>query len=471
MKNTHAERPVMAPVERRAAVSLAGIFSLRMLGLFMILPVFALYAEKLEGATPALMGLALGAYGMTQALLQIPFGLLSDRFGRKPVILAGLVLFALGSAVAALSDDIFGIIIGRAIQGSGAIAAAVMALAADLTREEHRTKTMAIIGMSIGLSFSVSLVAGPVLDHWIGISGIFWLTGILALLGIAVLFTAVPTPVSSYIHRDAEPVPAQFAQVLRDAQLLRLDFGILTLHMILTASFTALPLVLRDYGGLPSSHHWWVYLPVLLVSVMAMVPLIIYGERRQRMKTVFLGAIIAVVASMFGLAEGYGSLTGIVLSLFLFYVGFNLLEASLPSLISRMAPPASKGTAMGFYSSSQFLGAFLGGSIGGWLLGEAGFSGVFLFCAAAASVWLGVATTMADIQYLKTRLVRVGTMAADQAALLARQLSGVAGVVEAVVIAEEGVAYLKVDEKLLDEQAIEAALGGEVRGGELPSSV
>jgi MFS family permease len=471
VKNARTERSAMAAVELRAAVSLAGIFALRMLGLFMILPVFALYAEKLEGATPALMGLALGAYGMTQALLQIPFGLLSDRFGRKPLILAGLFLFALGSVVAALSDGIYGIILGRALQGSGAIAAAVMALAADLTREEHRTKVMAIIGMSIGLSFSVSLVAGPILDHWIGIAGIFWLTAVLALLGIAVLVSVVPTPVSSHIHRDAEPVPAQFGQVLRDAQLLRLDFGILTLHMILTASFTALPLVLRDYAGLPASRHWWVYLPVLVLSVITMIPLIIYGERRRRVKTVFLGAIVAVVASMLGLAEGYRSLMGIVVSLFVFYVGFNVLESSLPSLISRMAPPASKGTAMGFYSSSQFLGAFLGGSIGGWLHGAAGFSGVFVFCAAGGAVWFAVAIAMADVQYLKTRLLRVGTIAADEATLLSKRLSGVAGVVDVVVIPEEGVAYLKVDEKLLDENAIEAALGSDARGAQLPSGV
>ncbi len=275
----------MLPSERRAAVSLAGIFSLRMLGMFMILPVFALYTDKIAGATPTLIGLAIGAYGITQALLQIPFGLLSDRLGRKPVIAAGLVLFALGSVIAATSTSIYGIILGRVIQGAGAIPSVVMALAADLTREEQRTKAMAIIGISIGMSFSVALVAGPVLDHWVGISGIFWLTAVLACVGIAVLYLIVPQPAVSSVHRDAQPVPAQFLSVLRDRELLRLDFGILILHMILTASFTVLPLVLRDELGLASAHHWYIYLPALLLSIAAMVPFIIIAERHRRMKT------------------------------------------------------------------------------------------------------------------------------------------------------------------------------------------
>jgi MFS family permease len=405
----------MLPGERRAALSLAGIFSLRMLGMFMILPVFALYADRIDGATPVLMGLAIGIYGMTQALLQIPFGLLSDRWGRKPVIAAGLLLFALGSVVAALSDSIYGVIAGRALQGSGAIAAAVMALAADLTREEQRTKAMAIIGISIGMSFSLALVAGPVLDHWLGLAGIFWLTAVLACLGIAVLYLVVPQPAISRLHRDAEPVPAQFLSVLRDGQLLRLDFGILSLHMILTASFTVLPLILRDTLELPSGRHWHVYLPVLVLSVVAMVPFIILAERRRRMKQVFLGAILVVALAQFGLAVWHASLFSVALLLFLFYVGFNLLEATLPSLISKMAPPDSKGTAMGFYSSSQFFGAFLGGVLGGWLQGRAGLAGVLVFCGGAALVWLVVAASMRSPRYLTSHLLQVGVMDAQHA--------------------------------------------------------
>ena len=458
MKSVQAERHSMLPGERRAAISLAGIFSLRMLGMFMILPVFALYASKLEGATPTLMGLAIGAYGMTQAILQIPFGLLSDRFGRKPVIAAGLLLFALGSAVAALSTSIYGVILGRAIQGAGAIAAAVMALAADLTREEQRTKAMAIIGMSIGFSFSLALVAGPILDHWVGLSGIFWLTAVLACLGIAVLYLIVPQPQVSRVHRDAEPVPAQFMAVLRDGQLLRLNYGILSLHLILTATFTVLPLILRDHLGMASAQHWHLYLPVMLLSVAAMIPFIILAERRRRMKQVFLGAIMVVALAEFGMALWHVSLVSIALLLFLFYAGFNLLEATLPSLISKMAPSDSKGTAMGFYSSSQFLGAFIGGAAGGWLQGHFGIGGVLVFCGGIAMLWMLVAASMRSPRYLTTRLLQVGVVDAQHARVLAQRFTQVRGVAEAVVIGEEGVAYLKVDKHALDEQALAAVL-------------
>lgn len=444
----------MTPGERRSAFALAGIFSLRMLGLFMILPVFALYADRLQGATPALMGLAIGIYGMTQALLQIPFGLLSDRLGRKPVIAFGLLLFALGSVVAALSDHIYGVLLGRALQGSGAIAAAVMALAADLTREEQRTKAMAIIGISIGMSFSLALVAGPIVDHWLGLSGIFWLIAVLAVGGIVLLYLVVPSPEISRTHRDAQPIPAQFVAVLRDTQLLRLNYGIFTLHMVLTASFTVLPLVLRDELGMASGVHWHIYLPVLIASVIAMVPFIVIAERRRRMKQVFVGAILLTAMAVSGLAFWHVTLLHVVVLLFLFYVGFNLLEASLPSLISKMAPPDSKGTAMGFYSSSQFFGAFIGGAVGGVVQGHAGVSGVFLFCAGALLIWLAVAASMRSPRYLVTHLVQVGQMDQHAARLLAQRFTQVRGVAEAVVIGEEGVAYLKVDKHALDEQSL-----------------
>lgn len=454
----------MTPLERRAAVSLATIFSLRMLGLFMILPVFALHADDYQGATPSLMGLAIGAYGMTQALLQIPFGLLSDRYGRKRVIAAGLLLFVAGSVLAAVADSIWMVIAGRALQGAGAIAAAVMALAADLTREEHRTKAMAIIGMSIGLSFSLSLVLGPLLDAWIGIAGIFWLTAGLALGGLGVLAVLVPDPVTSRVHRDAEPVPAQFLRVLRDGQLLRLDFGILTLHMILTASFVVLPLVLRDELGLASDRHWWLYLPVLLASVAVMVPFIIHAERKRRVKPVFLGAIVALLVAELGLAEFHQSLIGVVLFLFVFYVGFNILEATLPSLISKTAPPDSKGTAMGFYSSSQFLGAFLGGALGGVIHQHFSTTAVFAACALAGVVWLLVAASMRSPRYLETRLLAVPGVAREDVPALIRKLTAIQGVAEVVVVAEEGVAYLKVDRHALDEAALEAAVGAAAAG-------
>ncbi|HRY16682.1 MAG TPA: MFS transporter, partial [Candidatus Competibacteraceae bacterium] len=290
----------MTASERRAALWLAGVFSLRMLGLFMILPVFALYAEKLQGNTPALAGLAIGVYGFSQAILQIPFGFLSDRYGRKRIIYLGLLIFTLGSVVAALADSIWGVILGRALQGGGAVSAAALALAADLTREEHRIKVMAFIGITIGLSFAVSMVLGPVLNGWIGVPGIFWLTGVLALLGIAVVRFRVPDPVVSRIHRDAEPVASQFGRVLGDSQLLRLNFGIFTLHLLLTATFVAAPLALRD-AGLANDQHWRIYLPALTLSIGAMAPFVIIAGKQRWLKPVFLGAILILALTEFGL--------------------------------------------------------------------------------------------------------------------------------------------------------------------------
>ncbi|MEE9343156.1 MAG: MFS transporter, partial [Gammaproteobacteria bacterium] len=327
----------MSATERRAAISLASIYALRMLGLFMILPVFALYADQLEGATPALAGLAIGIYGMTQAMLQIPFGLASDRIGRKPVIIFGLLVFALGSLVAASADSMVMVIVGRAMQGAGAIAAAVMALAADLTREQNRVKAMAIIGMSIGASFALAIIIGPIINNWIGVPGIFTLTAVLALLGIIVVWFVVPNPVISKVHRDAEAIPAQFAAILRDTQLLRLDFGILILHMVLTASFVVLPLVLRDQVGFDPAHHWKLYLPVLLISLPLAIPFILQAEKHGRIKQVFLGAIITIMLAQIGLFLFHETVMSIAILLGVFYAGFNLLEAILPSLIAKVA--------------------------------------------------------------------------------------------------------------------------------------
>ena len=446
----------MSRAEARSAASMAVIYALRMLGLFMILPVFALYAEQLDGVTPALTGLAIGIYGMTQAFLQIPFGLVSDRIGRKPVIIFGLLVFALGSVMAASADSIYGVIAGRAMQGAGAIAAVVMALTADLVREEHRVKAMAIIGMSIGASFALAMVLGPVLNTWIGVPGIFWLTALLALGGIAVVVLLVPNPVVSRVRRDAEPVPAQFASVLRDTQLLRLDTGIFSLHLILTASFVVLPLALRDVAGLEASRHWEVYLPVLLLSLPMAIPFILQAEKHRRMKQVFVGAIVVIALAELVLYEFHSQVLGIVIGLFIFYSAFNLLEAMLPSLIAKMAPPDSKGTAMGFYSSSQFFGAFVGGATGGWLHGRFGLEAVFLFCALVALGWLAFAASMKQPRFLVTRLLRVGRLEPEAARQLAQRMSSVPGVAEAVIIAEDEIAYLKLDERELDQGALDA---------------
>lgn len=443
----------MTLTERRAAVSLAGIFALRMLGLFMILPVFALYADHLSGVTPALVGLAIGAYGLSQAILQIPLGVLSDYYGRKQIITVGLLIFAAGSVVAALSTSIWGVVLGRALQGAGAISGPVMALVADLTREEQRTKAMAMIGLSIGASFALAIVAAPVLDHWIGVPGMFWLIAVLAVLAILVLHSQVPEPVHSAVHRDAEAVPGQIKGVLHNAQLRRLDFGILALHVVLTANWVVVPVALRNH--LAPEHHWWVYLPVLLLSVIAMVPFIILAERGGRMKPVFLGAVSVLGIAEFALSQVHHlSLWELAAVLMVFFAAFNLLEATLPSLVSKVAPPDAKGTAMGIYSTSQFLGAFLGGVLGGWISGHLGIEGVFYLGTMAAMLWLWIASGMDNPSSLRSRLLHVGELDEEEARRLTLRLRGITGVAEAVVVPEDGVAYLKVDQRALDEAAL-----------------
>jgi len=443
----------MTANEHRAAVSLASIFALRMLGLFMILPVFALYAEELEGVTSTQVGIAIGVYGLTQALLQLPFGMLSDRIGRKPVIAAGLLIFALGSVVAAMATTIEGVILGRALQGAGAVAAAVMALAADLTREEHRTKAMAVIGMSIGFSFVLAMVAGPVLNHWIGVPGIFALTAVLALGGIGLLFTAVPTPHQTTFHRDTEAEPAQFGQVLRNGQLLRLDFGILVLHLVLTASFVVLPLDLRDSGFAPE-RHWQLYLPVMAAAMALAVPFIVIAEKKRRMKRVFTSAVAVLLLSQLALVWGHLHFWAIALLLLSFFTAFSLLEATLPSLVSKVAPAQSKGTAMGIYTTSQFIGAFLGGVIGGWFHDMFGNGGVFVICSALIALWLLAALSMREPRYLSFEMLRIGAVDGSLAMTLEQRLRAVKGVAEASVNVDDGIAYLKVDSRVLDREAL-----------------
>ena len=448
----------MTAAELRASLSLAGIYMLRMLGLFMILPVFSIYARGLSDSTPLLIGVAISAYGLTQALLGIPFGMWSDRAGRKKVITAGLIIFAIGSMVAALSDSIYGVILGRSIQGAGAIAAVVMALAADLTREEHRTKAMALIGISIGISFAVSMVAGPVLDGWVGVRGIFWIIAALAISGIVVLLFLVPTPLISRFHRDTEAQPRQFSKVLANPELLRLNFGIFALHLILTATFVVIPLILRDSLQLETARHWKVYLPVFVLSLATMVPFVILAEKKRKMKAVFVGFIGVVAAADAGLLLVKDSVLVIGALLYVFFTGFNLLEATLPSMVSKIAPPDLKGTAMGVYSTSQFLGAFAGGVSGGWIYGAFGLHDVFLFCALIASLWALIAVGMAPPRHLSSLLINVGELESDEAWSLSRQLLQVTGVSEAVVLAEDGVAYLKIDKEMLDRSELEKLL-------------
>jgi predicted MFS family arabinose efflux permease len=445
-----------APAERRASLALAGIYAFRMLGLFMILPVLPLVAPGYADYTPILVGLAIGIYGLTQALLQIPFGALSDRLGRKPVIAFGLLVFALGSVVAALADSLWGLVIGRAIQGGGAVAAVVLALTADLTREEQRTKAMAIIGVSIGMSFIVSMVLGPVLGHWLGLAGIFWISAVLALAGLVVLWRWVPAPTRRRFHRDTQATPGELRDMLGDAALLRLDFGIFALHFVLTASFLVLPLLLRDHAALPAERHWFVYLAVMVASLVVMVPALLIGERMQQIKAVFVGAVLFLAISELLLLNFNQSLAQIMLCMVLFFAAFNTLEATLPSLVSKTAAPHKKGTALGVYSTSQFLGAFLGGALGGVLYQSFGATGVLLACACLLGLWLAIALTMARPSAFVSTTVHVGRVSTQEAGLVAERLNGIAGVHEAVVIADEGVAYLKVDRRRLDERALRA---------------
>lgn len=380
----------MTPAERRVGASLAAIFALRMLGLFLILPVFSVFAKNLPGGNDlALVGFALGAYGLTQAIFQIPYGVASDYFGRKPVIVVGLLVFALGSFLAAWAPDIQWIIAGRVLQGAGAISAAVTALAADLTREEHRTKVMAMIGSSIGLVFALSLVGAPLLYGWIGMGGLFVMTGGLALAAIVLLYRVVPEAPRPPAHQK---LPLR--QVALDPDLLRLNLGIFVLHMIQMAMFVVIPHALIGFGGLPAAAHWQVYLPAVLVSFVVMVPAIIAAERRDKMRPVFAAAVALLLLVQLGLRFFGEGLWSLAVWLVLFFVAFNILEATLPSLVSRTAHPAAKGAALGVYNTTQALGLFTGGALGGYLAQHFGDNAVFSTCAGLALVWLLVVGTM-----------------------------------------------------------------------------
>jgi MFS family permease len=392
----------MTRTEVRASASLASIFALRMLGLFLILPVFSVHARSMPGGDNAtLIGLALGMYGLTQSFGQIPFGIASDRYGRKRIIVIGLLLFAIGSFVAAMASHIGWVIVGRGIQGAGAISAAITALIADSTREEHRTKAMAMVGGSIGLSFALSLVAAPLLYSAIGMAGMFALIGLLSVAAILVVIYVVP---------QAAPLPPQtvrFAEVLKDRELMRLNYGVFALHLTQMAMFVVVPAALVRRMGLPVAEHWKVYLPVVLLSFVLMLPPVFIGEKQGRMKQVFIGAIALLLMVQAGMwltlsqpALHWMPLVGLLLA---FFVAFNILEASQPSLVSRIAPPGGRGAALGVYNTLQALGLFCGGAAGGWLTQHVGPATVFILGGGLTVVWLIIAFNMQNLPRRSTR--------------------------------------------------------------------
>ena len=444
---------LLLAAERRAISGLAGLYASRMLGLFMVLPVLALYADTLTGATPLLVGVALGIYGLTQATLQIPFGLLSDRIGRKRVIAMGLLIFAFGSVVAAMADSIGGVILGRALQGGGAVAAAIMALLADQTREQVRTAAMATIGLSLGVSFAIAMVLGPWLASWAGLSGVFWFTALLTLVGLLVLWRWVPPAPRRLRHRDVGLDRKQFKSVITRPDLWRLDLSIFALHLVLMAIFVAIPFRLLN-AGVAVEYHGLAYLGIMALSFVAMVPLVIIAEKRQRMRLMCLLAIGAIAASLASLGLSLSQGHWLFVWLFVFFTGFNLLEATLPSMLSKLAPAGAKGTAMGVYSTSQFLGAFLGGTLGGLLANTWGLNAVFIGCAVLALAWWVAMWRMPSPPPLSSEVVALHDTQPDAINLLMEHLADVVGVEDVMVVPEERLMYLKVNRKELDQAAL-----------------
>ena len=439
--------------EKRSTLAIAGIFSLRMLGLFMILPVFAPYGSHLIGSTPFLVGLAIGIYGLSQALLQIPFGLLSDKIGRKPVILLGLILFAIGSLVAASSDSITGVIVGRCLQGAGAIGSTCMALLADTTEDEHRGTAMAIMGMIIATSFFIAMILGPITARWLGVKGIFYLTVAFACAGM-VLLLCISQAKKLLFHSDMQVTVSFIKQVLKNTELLRLNLSIFISHAILTASFVSLPLVLSTRSHFDINHQWILYLPALALAYLTIFPLIILSEKKRCLKQALLIAIVTLALSELGLWFSYTKTWALGISLFFFFTSFSFTEASLPSLVSKIAPVKYRGTAIGIYSSAQFLGIFCGGIIGGYFTSHHELTLTFLFLALIALVWLFFAVFMRQPPYLSLKIISLKQIETSKIAKLQAQLLTIPGIKDVALVPREEAAYLKVDKKLLDEAAL-----------------
>jgi len=449
MASSISTSTAMLPSERRAASSLAAIYIFRMLGLFIVLPVFSIFAGEYSQSTPFKIGLAIGVYGIFQAVLQVPFGMLSDRFGRKIMISIGLVLLAAGSVVAATAETIHMVILGRALQGAGAISAVIMALAADLTRDDQRTKIMAILGASIGFAFVLALMLGPLLITLFSISALFWLTALTAIIGLVIVHTLVPDP-EVLVHRaETGANLGTMRQLLRNPQLQRLDVSIFVLHMIITATFLAVPLLLRDVG-LVAEMHWQIYLPAMGIAFLVLIPMMM-GAERNYLKPVLLICVAGLLFTQVFFWLAPDSVTNIFIGVTLFFCFLTVLEALFPSLVSRIAPADAKGSAMGVYSSSQFMGGFVGGAGGGWLYGAFGPEAVFIALGVVCSLWLYFLKGFVSPEKLFMRRHRFSDSELQRIPETLEALKAKPGVAEVGFVEEEGVAYLKVDRAIFDK--------------------
>lgn len=442
------------PFERRVVMSLAALYTFRMFGLFLLLPVLALYGTQYEGNTPFLLGVALGAYGASQALLQIPFGMISDRIGRKPIIIFGLIVFIVGSIVAAQATSVYELILGRILQGGGAISGVVMALLTDLTSDENRTKAMATIGASIGISFSVAMIVGPLVASWGGVGSIFWITAALGIIGIFIITLLVPNVQQAPRRKqEAGAVPGLLWQTLKHPELMRLNLGICALHFVLMANFMVLPQIIEQQLHIARNQHGMLYFPMLVIAFAVMLPFIIIAEKRRKIKPVFLGAIGLLAAMELALIIAPPNYYFTIAALFFFFVAFNLLEATLPSMVSKIAPAGAKGTATGIYATSQVIGVSTGGAVGGWLLQHYGMTAVFALSAFFTLVWLASAWSMKPPRFLASILIPLRNHDAE---VVAEKLRAVEGVAEVLIVESENTAYLKVDQRLVDRKALHA---------------
>ena len=422
-----------------------------MLGLFMVLPVLALATADYPDFTPLMLGMTLGAYGLTQAILQIPLGLLSDRIGRHPVIIGGLLMFIAGSVVAALADTMAGLVFGRALQGTGAIASTLMALVADLTVEQNRSKAMAAIGGSIGFSFMLAMMLGPVLTANFGLSGVFWATALLGVIGVFVAFFLIPKAASMRRNRESMADTRQMKGLLREPNLMRLNFGIFALHFALMAAFVAIPTMLSNELGINESNLPWVYLGLLGGGFFVMLPLMILAEKFGYQKLIFIVSV-AIMALATAVLSGQRGPSLTPLMLLVFFAGFNLLEATLPSWLSKMCPVGNRGTAMGIYSTSQFFGAFAGGLAGGWSLHEFGVDGLFVTITLILLIWAFVSVGLKSPRPLQTVVLSVGSM--EQQDFL-KIVSNVTGVEDILLVKGEHLAYVQVDRLQVDMPSLQ----------------